>query len=328
MQLKLSNSSVKTLLRCEQKYTYKYVHSLTPKRISLPFKLGSWIHLLLEAKYKVGDWKPTQKRLSREYSKLWDEEKQFYGDLPAQTQTIMLGYEYMWKDDEDWDIIDTEHKLELELGPGWVYVAKLDVVAENDEGVWIWDHKSFKGKAPTDDYRTVDPQSALYDWAYERVEGVKPAGFIFNYIRTKVPAIPRLLKRGGLSRAKNIDTNWITLATTLKHYRLDPKDYREELAAARSRDRLFYDRVFIPKPVAVIKNLLADIKEKLPRIRQLHEGARPTRTLTRSCQYDCEYHLLCLTELVGGNGDYIRNHEFVVQEGFEAYDEPALIEES
>lgn len=327
-QLRISNSSYKTLLRCEQQYVYKFVELLEARLVAIPLKLGTWMHLLIDAKYKKGDWKPEHRKLSREFNQMFDEQKAYYGPLPQQASHIMRGYDYHWRnDDQDWEFIDTELKLEVELNKGWVYVAKVDVVADNDEGRWLWDHKTFKAKAPTADYRIVDPQSALYDWAYERVTGIKPVGFMFNYLRTKLPTTPKLLKRGGISKAKNIDTNFYTLMAFLKKNDLDPADYREQLSAARSRDSLFYDRVFVPRPTAVIRNLLADIVAKLPRIRELHEGARPTRTLTRDCQYSCAFHLLCLTELTDGNGDYIRKHDLVQRKSFDYYDEPLVTEE-
>ena len=311
--IRISNSSTKTVYRCEQRYVYKYVEGLSKKLEALPLKLGSWLHSLLEHKYKDGDWKPKHKQLSREFRRLLPEEREYYGDLPTQAKTILLGYEHHWRLDEGWKIIDTEVKVEVKLGKAWVFVGKIDVVAEDENGdLWLWDHKSFKGQEPPEDYRIIDPQSALYVWAYERITGRQPVGFVFNYLRTKLPSLPQLTKRGVLSK-RAIDTNEITFVTALKHYGLDPKDFRAEIAEARSRNRNYYDRQLVDRPDALIRNLLLDIKEKSPRIRELHEGARPTRTLTKDCRFDCEFFMLCLTEVTGGNGKYIRKQDFVVR---------------
>lgn len=312
--LLLSNSSFKTLQRCEYKYVLKYVDGLVPKRKQRPLYLGTWIHLLLQEKYRPnGMWKAVQQKLVREYAHLLPEEKEHLGNLPEITTTIMEGYERTWATDHaDWKILETEKSVELPISQDFTYVARLDVIAEDDDGVWIWDHKTHKGKQPSEDYRTSDPQSSLYNWVYEKLTGIKPAGFVFNYLRTKPPAVPRLLKNGkGISRAANIDTNWYTLMKTLRQYNLDPNDYREELAAARARNKSFYDRVFIPRPAGVINNLLRDIRQKLPRIKELHEGARPTRNLTYECDRSCEYRILCLTELTGGDGTYIRRNDYM-----------------
>lgn len=323
---RISNSSIKTVLRCEQQYVYKYVQGIVPRMPALPLKLGSWLHSLLEHRYVDGTWKKEHKRLSKEFGRLFAEEQEHYGDLPAQASSVMLGYDAHWLDDhEDWDIKDAEVKIEYPLNDRWTYVAVLDVVAENDEGVWIWDHKTFKQKAPTADYRIIDPQSALYVWVYEKLTSIKPAGFVFNYVRTKLPTVPPLLKSGNaISKAKKYDTNELTLLATLKQYGLDPADYQTELADARSRNGLFYDRVFIPRPAAVIRNILADIKELLPRIRALHEGKRPTRTLTRDCEHSCGYYMVCLTELTGGNSEYIRKHQYTLRvwEEFDGNEKP------
>lgn len=330
-RLRLSNSSIKAVLRCEQLYEYKYVQELQPKRVALPLKKGSWVHLLLQAKYVDGAWQKVHEKLTRQFSALWDEEKEYYGDLPAQTQTIMEGYDWHWRDDAKiWTIKETELPIEVPLGKSWLYVGKIDVVAERERELWLWDHKTFRGKAPSSDYRTLDPQSALYDWAYEKITGRKPAGFLFNYLRTKLPTEPKLLKKGNgqLSRAAKIDTNYYTLLRFLKQNKLEPQNYRQELAAAKARDSLFYDRVEIPKPTAVIRSLLLDIQETVPRVRELHEGRRPVRTLTIDC-VRCSYHLLCLTEMTGGSGEYIKKQDFRVG-SWEEYDglESSIIEET
>lgn len=312
---RISNSSMKTIQRCEQQYFYKYVLSLQPKLPKGALRLGSWMHALIEAKFKHNTWAHAHKMLTNKFNNLFDVEREYYGDLPTQAQTIMKGYDYHWKRDADeWKILGTELKVEVPLGSTFTYVGKIDVEAENDDGIWLWDHKTFKNKQPSSDFRTTDPQSSLYDWAYEKITGNKPAGFIFDYIRTKLPAIPRLLKNGTISQARNIDTNYITLARTIQLYKLNPLDYREQLSAARARDKLFFDRIYIPRPAAVIKNLLEDIKIIAPRVKELHEGRRPTRTLTFQCQQFCDYHMLCMTELIGGDGTYIKKHDYVHQE--------------
>lgn len=327
LPLRLSNSSVKTFLRCEQQYDYKYVQELEPKRSALPLKRGTWIHRLLEARYRDGSWKPEWKKLNSEYAKLWQDEKDYYGDLPEFSKRMMQGYDYHWKDDQkDWNIREVERKVQIPLGKNWVFIGKIDVEAENEEGLWLWDHKTFSGQQPSSDYRTSDPQSSLYAWAYEKITGNRPVGFVFNYMRTKLPTIPKILKRGGLSVAKNIDTNWITLARFLRENDLNQEDYRPQLAAARARDGLFYQRIFIPKPDIVIRNLLLDIQEKAPRIRQVHEGRRPVRTLTYECERMCPYHLLCITELTGGDGSYIKKQNFR-KGAWTEYDD-AIIEEA
>lgn len=330
--IRLSNSSTRALLRCEQKYVYKYVDGLAARIVALPLKLGTWVHALLEAKYEDGfhsgtkRWQAKNQELAKGFKKLMPAEREYYGDLPTQADIIMKGYEHTWKgEEEDWSIVDTELKVEHELGKGWVFVGKIDVVAEDHDGLWIWDHKTHKGAKPTDDYRIIDPQSALYVRFYELITGRKPTGFIFNYLRTKLPSVPRLLKNGTLSKAK-IDTNYITMLNAIRGYGLDPKEYRPQLSMARARDRDFYDRIFINRPTALIRNLLLDIKEKAPRIRELHEGARPARTLTKDCKWDCEFHLLCLTELTGGDGTYIRKHDFEERRWEEIGDEETVIQ--
>lgn len=309
-RIKFSNSSIKTLQRCEQKYDYKYIRLLEPKQSPRPLKLGSWVHLLIDAKHKVGGWKKAHRQQTLEFNQLLPEEKEYYGDLPTQTETIMRGYDWNYRDDgKEWQFEGSEVPVMVDVGRNFTYVGTLDRLGRNQDGLWIWDTKTFRGKKPTMDYRTTDPQSSLYLWAYPLVSGIKPVGFVFDYIRTKVPSIPKINKDGSVSKAK-VDTNWYTYRKFLKDNGFDAANFRPQLAAARARDRDFYDRIMVPKPTAVIRSLLEDIKELLPRIADLHRGRRPTRNLTYLCERDCPYHLICLTELVGGDPSYIIKHNF------------------
>src|SRR5216110_2989536 len=78
----LTNSMVSAFRRCIKQTEYKYVHRLKPLRLGSPLKRGTWIHALLEEEAKGGDWKKLHKKYTAEFNQMFDEEKDFYGDLP------------------------------------------------------------------------------------------------------------------------------------------------------------------------------------------------------------------------------------------------------
>jgi len=51
------------------------------------------------------------------------------------------------------------------------------------------------------------------------------SGIIFNLVRAKLPTVPQVLKSGGLSKAKSIDTDVDTYLQAIKDNRLNPNDY-------------------------------------------------------------------------------------------------------
>jgi hypothetical protein len=85
----LTNSMLSAFRRCIKQSEYKYVHRLKPKRLGSPLKRGTWVHALLEEHHKGGDWKKLHKKLSAQFAELFDEEKDFYGDMPTEIGRIM-----------------------------------------------------------------------------------------------------------------------------------------------------------------------------------------------------------------------------------------------
>src|SRR3954447_2121725 len=90
--MRISNSKANTWRRCPQQYYYKYVMKLRKKRKAIQLYRGDWLHQLLMVHYDGYDWKDRQRTLEIEFNKLFDEEKEEYGDLPKETRRIMRAY--------------------------------------------------------------------------------------------------------------------------------------------------------------------------------------------------------------------------------------------
>lgn len=312
MGIILSNSMAKAWQRCHKQYGYKYIQLITPRTSGLPLYRGNWLHELLEAYYNTGKWKWRHKELTKEYNKLFDEEKMMYGDLPTICGAIMVGYLRKWRaEEENWNIVGTEMQFDVPLPHGHTFRLKLDALVEDEWGLWLMEHKSHK-KIPDSNYRFMDIQTARYYWAIEQV-GYEPIGVLWNYIRTKVPTVPKLAyagtKRERMSTAK-IDTDAITYLKAVKDFGLDPRDYRDVILALKNNES-FFVRERVPKPKEVSRRLVKDLVIIADEIEEAQDrGTDLIRTIDRSCAYMCSFTQPCLAELYGGDAKQILKANF------------------
>lgn len=157
-----THSMVKTFRRCPKQAEYKYARRLKAKRQGAPLKRGVWMHELLEDHHGGKDWRARHAALSTKFYELFDEEREYYGDLPGVINTMMEAYEWHYAKDT-WIVHETEVTLEAELPDGTLYRGKIDAIIENSLGIWLIDHKTH-GRIPGLGFRLLDAQNALYVW--------------------------------------------------------------------------------------------------------------------------------------------------------------------
>lgn len=304
----LTNSMVGAFRRCIKQSEYKYVHRLKPKRLGGPLKRGTWVHSLLEEDAKGGDWLTLHKKLSNKFNKLFDEEKDFYGDMPTEILQVMKSYMWHYKNDP-WKYHEVELELTAELPNGVLLRIKFDGLIENQFGLWLVDHKTHK-TLPNLSYRMLDTQSPIYIWVAHQNK-IPVNGFIWNYLKWKAPTVPALLKDGSrLSKAK-IDTDYPTYVKAIKKYELDPEPYRPMLNMLKKQRYVpdepqtstFFRRSVHEKSPELIQRVLKEAMRTADRMNN-YDWSDPEaveRTVGRHCEYMCSYTDLCSMELLGGN---------------------------
>ena len=303
--MRITNSQAKSYQRCHRQYDYKYGQLLTPLSVGLPLKRGSWLHELLEADLRGKDWRERNEELETEFNRLFEEERERYGNLPLICENIMESYVYHWREERaSWKILAVEEKFEIELPDGHTLVFKVDGIIEDDYGQWLLEHKSHK-TIPNDNYRFIDIQSARYVWGLMKL-GWDIQGVIWDYIRTKEPSKPKLLQDGTrLSRAK-LDTDLFTYVSALKEYGLDPRDYRDVILRLKEHNN-FFRRERVPKPPRVINTLVEELVHVAD---EIEGGYHPDRSIERGCAFSCDYLEVCMTELYGGDAEQIRKLKY------------------
>lgn len=301
----ISNSRMRTFQRCPKRYEFKYVYGLEPRLKKIQLEKGSWVHELLEVHYKGGNWVRRHKELVVNFNNLFEEQREELGNLPDECARIMRSYLRYWgREDEHFTVVDAELDEIVTLPSGIKFRVIIDLIVEDHRTglLWPWDHKT-RAKLESPDGMLLDPQLTNYYTALE-IMGYTPLGGVcYNEICTKPPAVPALLKKGGLTKRKNIDTDLFTYYNEIRKHGLDPADYRDilRIIAVRQRDR-FFRRTRLPKDPPMLRQMRRDITTTAQDIRRAERTGRFRRTfIPHSCKWDCDFKSLCIAELHGGD---------------------------
>lgn len=294
---------------------YKYDEELTPNSSTIPLKRGSWLHVLLEHHYRGRDWRRVMDRLLiPEWDRLFEEEKVLYGDLPGEVSRIMGAYEFHYRNiDRDFIVLEAEYGFDVELPHGHMMKVKIDLITEDEYGIWLWEHKSHK-TFPGQNYQFLDIQTARYFYALQHGPDERyrnPIGVMWNYIKTSPPTVPKLTKAGKLSRAR-ISTDVYTFVNAVREYGLNPNDYSDTIKVLSKSDE-FFARKPVEKPDRVVRILT---NEAVSVADEIERGYDPVRSIDRSCEYMCSYRSLCIAELYDSKPDLVRRTQYHKEDPF------------
>ena len=310
----ISQSRIKLWRRCQQAYYYREVEELERKHKPLALEKGSLMHLLAETFFsKKGNWQTVLDEYRKKFEKLMEEEKDLYGDLPAEAERLFKGYLKKWYPNNaiKEKILAVElnfAETPVEIVPGVFLRGIIDRILKITEGalkgkIVLCEMKNVT-KIPSEEERFYDVQTCLYVFAAIKL-GFKVDLIMWDYVRTKPPTIPKALKKGGITRRQNLDTDYETYHQVIVENGFDPKDYPVELE--RAKLNVYYDRRFMPISDKLIKMIFRDFIRTAKEIDALK--MYPTRNLGFNCR-GCEYVSLCRAELMGLDADFIRRTEY------------------
>lgn len=314
----VSFSSLKAWRRCHRLWDYKYNRKLRKKVKPVALFRGSLIHDLLDARALGTSPEAVLKDYRKQHGTLVRENPEVYGEtFFDDAWAIFQGYCKVYEK-ESLEVIATEARLEVPLTEGLTLVAILDKVLKSPKqrGAWIMDHKTHR-ILPPGQVRFSDLQTVLYHWAWNQAHPEEPArGIVWDYLRTKAPTVPDLLKKGdSLSQRKDIDTTYEVYLAEIEKYGFDPEDYRELLQSLRDRPNRFYLRVWLPNPP---DHLVRQIMQETIITGQAL-GSDNARSMTGECDR-CEYFDLCQAELRGLDSAWLLETDFQPQETLKEVD--------
>lgn len=319
-QITLSHSRMKLWRRCQMAHWYRYYARLRKIKPPTALFVGTGIHSILEAHALRGHWQEEWEAFKTDFNKLFIEERQELGDLPAMVKTIMEGYFIRYENDgltypKRHRGKNTEIPVTVDLSNHVRFVGFIDrFPVDRDGRNWVMDHKSCKN-VPDEDSRFADLQLLLYVWLLPQLGYPQPDGVIWDYIRKKPPTIPEVLVKGGISKNKSIDTTYaVYMQTVYEKLGVDALPQYEEFAQTlKGREDRFYRRIYLPSPnksmvESVVRDVIATGKEIYER------GATSmVRNMGRDCK-SCSYYSLCSAEVRGLDSEFIRKTEYTVKE--------------
>lgn len=313
----VSFSRLRAWRRCHRLYHYKYERGLEPKRKKVTLLRGSIIHEMLDAHAQGKNPMTVIKRFRKEYGPLVESDPDHYGDLFGECRDIFVRYLDRWAED-GLEVEETEYEVSFTLTPELTFRGIIDkILVDEDGNRWLTDHKTHK-VFPDEDARYSDLQLLLYVYAWNRQHPDQPlTGILWDYLRTKPPAIPQVLKSGALSKRANIDTTAEIYLQTIREHGLNPTDYEDILETLEEKGDRFFQRHYLPTPPE--KMMLQIVDDVVATGETLGQDA--ARTMTRECKF-CDFYTLCNAELRDYDSEYLLETEFRTRE-----DEDYLLEE-
>lgn len=306
----ITHSKLYSFLRCPRQFMYRYEESLVPARktrTEQPLERGTWFHKLLEEHYAGRSWVCAHAHLTRAYNALSHEEQFELGDLPDEMYRLMHAYlwHYAAEVDDGWKVHEAELMLECPWPGGGTYRGKIDLLIEDQRGLWIVDHKTMK-TLPNTRYRVLDKASVLYVWAARQV-GIPVNGFIWNYIVPKAPTVPKVLKDGKRLSKIAISTDYPTMLAAVKQHGLNPADYADQLDGLKSvrwsygsvQRSDFFRRDVMVKDEDLEKRVLESAVRTTDRMVNYSYDDTTERVVERACDW-CSFGELCSTDLTAG----------------------------
>ena len=328
--LKISQSKIKDWRQCKYRYHLKHNLQLRPNVKRRPLQFGSIMHSMLEAHAEGKDPFMVLEMINVADARMFAEEKEMYGNIVKDIKYIFTDYMNYW-DGRDFlyirhDKRNAEHHFEVEVESGIIFTGKVDGMARvKNKGKlrWLIEHKTFSREA-TEDHRWKSIQSGVYIKAVDMLGWGHLDGTCWNYIRSKPPSWPEIVKNGQMSR-KKIITLPSVLADFMKTHNLKRGNYQAMIDMVEDQQELYYRRVFTPISKAVVDDLYNDFIRSAHEIRDHDPGEKPIRTIALHCDW-CDYEPICRAELQQLDVDFVMKHEFFEGKEGDHYDPPIGIE--
>jgi hypothetical protein len=307
---KVSQSKVKRWRRCKQEYHYKYVDGLKRKHVKRPFAFGRLVHEMIEAEANGDDPFEYLNNLNIDQMKLFQAEREEYGDLVADVRTIMTAYFEYWEDRPLTPIRmkkrSAEHPFEIDIAPDILWRGYIDEIAITWTGLRaLVEHKTFS-KKPSEDERWRNLQSSVYARAVDMM-GWKPIEAVcWDYIRSKPPTQPQILKDGSIS-VRKIDTLPSVVRAVLAELPHAFK-YEEFLQQVEASQSDWFDRVISKLSRTTVDIIFDQFVESSIDMKENH-GKKSEMNIERHCGW-CEFEPLCRARLQNHDFDFVKEREY------------------
>ena len=311
---KVSQSKINTARRCLKAYDYKYIQRLKKRVKARPLQFGSIVHDMMEAQAGGHDPLKLLDKIAQDNKKLFREEREVYGEIIDDIRYIWQAYnEYYAKEPLQYlkhGKQRAEHQFAIEIDRDIIATGKIDAAIEAKRMEWLLEHKTHK-QFPNQDHRWRNLQSSVYIRFVDMLGWWDLEGTMWNYIRSKAPTRPQLLKSGEMS-TRELDSLPQVVIDTLKQHKKNPKKYADLIDAQRRNMSTYFQRIFTPVKKAVVDNLYKDFVSSARQLMDINFRKGVPRSIGRHCDW-CEFELLCRAALQGSDEAFVKEREYVIK---------------
>lgn len=331
----ISVSDFSSFKRCRRKWDYSSRHRkhLTSRKPQKALYLGSGVHNALEAYYGKSEEDPVEvfvKWAKREKQDIIDAQPEdlWQDEIDELDEAIELGkgmleHYIQWSSENDSEYFDDTLMVEQPfLVP--VYTPKdnrahcnfygiIDGLVQDEYGAY-WVHEFKTAKQLGSRNLTLDEQAVGYMYAAKELWGIDCAGIMYTILRKKIPTIPKELKNGDISIAKNIATTYEVYHNKLIDYYGSEEEipgdrYEEILTILKEQDNPFFKREKVRKTDKEVENFGRRLYDMY---RDMFPHPRIYPNPTRDCRWDCPFQEVCEQQSEGA--DYTRTLEHRFEE--------------
>ena len=261
--INISVSDINSFLRCRRSWDISsqlrqgYRHKVTPK---LFFMVGTAVHEAIDAQARGEDYKAAlEAYIAQEREDRIAQYRDITGSNPASYEfeefeenaefAGLLADQYFDHygsvnptEEMGLKVVATEvpFKLPMELSAydDVYFVGTFDAIytdIETESRFYLGENKTAASCPDINDVSRSN-QFVGYNWAFQRLTGLKPAGTLYNLIIKRLIKEPRVLKTGKLSTDKSQATTAKKYFEAIQAGGRDPLDYVEFLEYLRERD--------------------------------------------------------------------------------------------
>ena len=318
----VSQSKVNEFRKCEQSYKYHHVERIERKGKPRPLKFGTIIHKMAEADAGGRDPFDELEKIAKVEEKMFRQEREAYGEIVQDVEWIMTSYFEFWKtrpaEKMTYIEIDgrrAEHPFELDLGDGIGCKGTIDAVVMFKKMRWLGEHKSHK-QFPNTDHRWRNVQSAVYQRIMKLLGWPPVEGILWDYIRSKAPTRPQLLKSMEVSE-RDLDSLPIAVTETIRKYAREHKfdgewvkrNINKLVDEQRKRMPTWFQRIATPVKKPVEDHIWNDFIATARKMRDTDFTKPVTRNIAKHCDW-CQFEPLCRAVMQGSDEDFIKEREY------------------
>jgi len=308
--IKISQSKVNTWRKCQYAHQLQYEENLAKKATPRPLKFGKIIHQMVEADAQGNDPLKVLNKVATDNKQLFLEEREMYGDIVKDIRYIMSAYFDYWKASPLVYLPRgkqfAEHSFEVEIAPGILCKGTIDAIVRSKKMNWLAEHKSHKN-FPNTDHRWRNLQSCVYIRIMEVLGWWKVEGTLWDYIRSKSPTRPLILKSGEMSE-RSLDSLPQVVIDVCREHRIKPP--ADLVYKQHENMSHWFERIYTPVKKKVVDEVFTDF---LNTARQMANTPRPRRgrpkSIGRHCDW-CQFEDICRAELQGSDAEFVKEHYY------------------